>query len=317
MHIRNRLRKPDHPFHARPVVSLVGILVLGLLLVTSLAPGVFAHTQYPTSNQKQEVSTQQAATSPVWYFAEGSVGGTFQEFLTLFNPNATAATAIITYLFQTSRPALSVTHSVSASSRFTVSVNIDVGVAPSAPQQSVAAIVRSTVPIVAERPMYFTVKGISSGSDVLGATNANSSTFYFAEGDARPGYYTWVSILNPSSTDTAHVIIRYYANGSRVGYQILDVGPLKRATGSPNSVGLSRSVAIQVESTIGIVVERPLYFQADIPNAGGTTTGAASIVGTTSPGRDWLFAEGYVGPKFQEYLILANFTYSDTTEILQ
>ena len=300
---------------SRPAVFLPGLLVLGMLLATLLAPAdaTFAHPQQVGVGQQQKARAQQAATSTTWYFAEGSVGGTFQEFLTLFNPNATAATTTVTYLFQGSRPTLSVTHPVSANSRLTVSVNVDVGVTPSAAQQSVAAIVRSTVPIVAERPMYFTVKGISSGSDVLGTSNANSSTFYFAEGDARPGYYTWVSILNPSTTDTAHVIIRYYAGGSRVGYQLLDIGPLKRATGSPNSVGLTSSVAIQVESTIGIVVERPMYFSTTIPNAGGATTGAASLVGATSPGKDWLFAEGYTGPNFQEYLVLANFTYTDAT----
>lgn len=94
---------------------------------------------------------------------------------------------------------------------------------------------------------------------------------------------------------------------------MLDVGPLKRVTGSPNSVGLTQSVAIQVESSIGIVVERPMYFNANVPAAGGMTTGAATLVGATSPGNDWLFAEGYTGGRFQEYLILANFSYSDTT----
>ena len=295
---------------------LIELLVLGVLLATFLVPGgaAFALEAQPSEGQQPDkpASPQLAATSSTWYFAEGSVGGTFQEFLTLFNPNASSTTATVTYLFQNARPALSVSHVVNGNARFTVSVNVDVGVAPSAPQQALAAIVRSTLPIVAERPMYFTVKGISSGTDVLGATNANSSTWYFAEGDARPGYYTWVSILNPSRTDTAHVIIRYYAGGSRVGYQLLDVGPLKRATGSPNSLGLTQSVAIQVESSIGVVVERPLYFNANIPNAGGATTGAASIVGATSPGSDWLFAEGYTGPIFQEYLVLANFTYTDT-----
>ncbi|HJT59711.1 MAG TPA: peptidase S53, partial [Ktedonobacteraceae bacterium] len=253
------------------------------------------------------------ATSATWYFAEGSVGGTFQEFLTLFNPNTSPTTATVTYLFQNSRSTLTVTHGVNAQSRFTVNVNQDVGVAPTAPQQSLSAIVKATLPIVAERPMYFTVQGISSGSDVLGATNANSSTYYFAEGDATTGYYTWVSILNPSSTTTAHITIRYFAGGSRVGYQLLDVAPLKRATGSPNSIGLKQPVAIQVESSIGIVAERPMYFQANIPNAGGMTKGAASLVGTPGPGKDWLFAEGYTAPNFQEYLILANFTYYDTT----
>ena len=289
------------------------LFVLGLLLPTFSVQPAFARAEQQNSPRVGAVGAQQAATSPVWYFAEGAVGNSFQEYITLYNPSATRATASLTYLFQSSRPSQVVTHTVNAFSRFTVNVNLDVGVPSNGPMQSVATIVRSDVPLVAERPMYFTVAGIPSGSDVLGATNTNSSTYYFAEGDARPGYYTWVSILNPSSTDTAHVTIRYYSGGCRVGYQILDVGPLKRVTGSPNSVGLTQSVAIQVESSIGIVVERPMYFKDTIPAAGGTTTGAASLVGATSPGNDWLFAEGYTGGRFQEYLVLANFAYTDTT----
>jgi len=50
-----------------------------------------------------------------------------------------------------------------------------------------------------------------------------------------------------------------------------------------------------------------MYAVADIPNAGGWTTGAASEVGATSPGTNWLFAEGTTRPQFQEYLDLANF----------
>jgi hypothetical protein len=47
----------------------------------------------------------------------------WQEFITLFNPNSTSATATITCLFQSSRPVLLVTHTVNARSRFTVNVN--------------------------------------------------------------------------------------------------------------------------------------------------------------------------------------------------
>ncbi len=300
-------------FSTIAALAFVSVFVLGMLLAVFPAQPTFARSEQQSSRNAPSVGLQQAATSPIWYFAEGSAGNSFQEYITLYNPNSTQTTASLTYLFQSSRPSQVVTHTVNAFSRFTVNVNLDVGVPSTGPQQSFATIVRSDVPLVAERPMYFTVAGITSGSDVLGATNTNSSTYYFAEGDARPGYYTWVSILNPSAMDTAHVTIRYYSGGSRVGYQLIDVGPMKRATGSPNSIGLTQSVAIQVESSIGIVVERPMYFNANVPAAGGMTTGAASLVGATSPGNDWLFAEGYTGGRFQEYLILANFAYTDTT----
>jgi hypothetical protein len=66
-----------------------------------------------------------------------------------------------------------------------------------------------------------------------------------------------------------------------------------------------------------VVVERPMYVNENIPNAGGMTTGASSAIGATSlggaNGSDWLFAEGYTGPGFQEYLVLANFTPQATT----
>ena len=297
----------------RDHILLFAMLAL-LMIASTLFTGEVAQALSQEPRQaRQATAPQLAATSKVWYFAEGSVGGTFQEFLTLYNPNSAAASVTITYLFQSNRAPLSVTRTVTANSRFTESVNGDVGVRPGDSQQALSAIVKSSIPIVAERPMYFTLKGISSGTDVLGATNTNNSTYYFADGDARPGYYTWISILNPSPTDTAHITIRYYAGGSRVGYQLLDVGPLKRATGSPNSLGLTQSVAVMVESSIGVVVERPTYFNVNIPTAGGATTGAASLVGAPNPGNDWLFAEGYTGSNFQEYLALANFTYNDDT----
>ena len=56
-----------------------------------------------------------------------------------------------------------------------------------------------------------------------------------------------------------------------------------------------------------------MYFRDTIPNAGGLTTGAASEVGATAPGNDWLFAEGYTGSGFQEYFVLANYATSATT----
>jgi hypothetical protein len=72
-------------------------------------------------------------------------------------------------------------------------------------------------------------------------------------------------------------------------------------------------MAMKVTSDIGIVAERPLYFQDNIPNAGGQISGAATTVGATSLGTDWLFAEGSIHTGDQENLVLANFTAADTT----
>jgi peptidoglycan/xylan/chitin deacetylase (PgdA/CDA1 family) len=295
-------------------VAVVGALLLSTLLTYAAVPRPLSgiHTQGGVNRASPAAVSPQTAASPVWYFAEGSVGGSFQEYLTLFNPGSSPATVTVTYLFPNQSPK-TFTHAVQPSTRATVNVNAELGISTSAAQQAISVMLTSTLPIVAERPMYFTFNGISSGTDVIGATNANSTIYYFAEGDSRTGYWTFVSILNPSKTNTAHVRIRYYGNGGLLGYQDLNIGALRRGTGSPASVGIHQQVAINLTSDIGIVAERPLYFSANIPAAGGATKGAASVVGATGPGSDWLFAEGHTGTNFQEYLVLANFTYASAS----
>src|SRR5205085_9555882 len=158
-----------------------------------------------------------------WYFAEGSVGGSFTEYLTLLNPDpVNMATVNVTYLFQ-NKPAVIKQHQILPSTRYTVNVNSDLGVATSAPQQAISMIVQSigvgstpVVPVVVERPMYFNYRGVKSGTDVLGATNATSTSFYFAEGDNRQSgnahYSTFITVLNPSSVQLASLAATFYTD---------------------------------------------------------------------------------------------------------
>ncbi len=265
------------------------------------------------------MNTRVSPANTTWYFAEGSVGGGFQQYITLQNPSATQdATVNITYLFE-NKSSVTVSHTVAKSTRQTVSVNQDLHVQPTDPQQAVSTIVQvqSGGPgIVAERPMYFSYKGIASGTDVMGATHPQS-TYYFPSVDARENgtstYYPYITMLNPSSTQSASVTVTYYTgscgltNQSACPTQTVTLAPLHRGTATPMALKLYQQVSASVQSSLPIVVERPSYFKDNIPNAGGVTTGAASEVGATSPGTDWLFAEGYTGAGFQEYLELANF----------
>ena len=264
-----------------------------------------------------------APTSRIWYFAEGSVGGSFQEYLTLQNPDVTqTANVAVTYLFQ-SQPAVIVQHNVPPSSRTTINVNADLHINPFAPHASIAAIVQVTVGpgIVAERPMYFNLNGIQSGTDVVGTTTPGTG-YYFPEADTRQSgrtYYTFITILNPSSTQTATTVLTFYTGScGQSGQppcptQTVITPPLHRGTGSPLALGLDQQMAISTTSNIPVVVERPVYFRDTIPSVGGTITGAADEVGVATPGNDWLFAEGYTGNHYQQYYILANFATTATT----
>jgi kumamolisin len=267
--------------------------------------------------------TRQAAVSNKWYFAEGSVGGGFTEFITLQNASLDRnSTVDITYLFESKQPII-VAHTIAQSSRLTVSVNNDLHVNVNDPQQSIAAIVavRPGDPgVVAERPMYFNYRGIQSGNAVLGATSPGMS-YYFAAADTRQNgrtYYTYITILNADGQNAATVKVTYYTGACGLTgqkgcpTQEIIVAPLHRATISPAQLSLHQRMGVMIKATQPVIVERPLYADDTVPTAGGHITGAASQFGVDQPEKRWLFAEGYTGTNFQEYLVLTNFASSAT-----
>ncbi|GAC1349243.1 MAG: hypothetical protein NVSMB27_20530 [Ktedonobacteraceae bacterium] len=255
-----------------------------------------------------------APVSNTWYFPEGSEGGGFQEYITLQNPNPTQ-TSNVTFTYLSNGAPVVVQHSVAPSSRQTFNAVADLHTTPSGTGYHDGVIIRVTSGpgIVAERPIYFNWGGIASGTDVLGTTNPSLS-YYFSEADTtqagQANYKTFVSILDPSSTLSAHVTLTYYANGCTTSCptEQLTLTPLQHLSVSPTDKGIHGKLAIAVKSSdTPIVAERALYFQDYIARAGGLTTGAASVIGATAPGNDWLFAEGFTGSGFQEYYELANF----------
>jgi len=86
-----------------------------------------------------------------WYFAEGTTRGDFNTFMAVMNPNDTATGVTFTYMPASGSP-LTVTHSVPAKSRFTLDIAADVG-----PDRDVSTFLKSDQPVVAERPMYFSL----------------------------------------------------------------------------------------------------------------------------------------------------------------
>lgn len=257
--------------------------------------------------------------STTWYFAEGRVGSGVNEFLTLGNPDLIHNCLVtVKYLYTVdggapSSKTLSV--SIPPSTRVSQSVNTDLGIQPGqVPAASVSAIItvntKSTpncIGIVAERPIYFS-NHIKSGSDVLGATQTGQ-TFYFADVPTGNGFSSYLTILNPG-TNTATVKASYYSGGQKITSQSVLVAGGTRGTIFPGDARLSPHVAAIVTSDQPIVVERPDYFSSFNAGNAGTVSGATCIVGVPALSNDWLFAEGYTGPGFQENLVIAN---EDTT----
>jgi hypothetical protein len=201
----------------------------------------------------------------------------------------------------------------------TESVNTDLELADSSSSAaSLSAIVTvnttmtPTCPgVVAERPLYFSnFEGISSGTDVIGATSL-STTSSFADvpsGQSSSGSYTsYLTILNPNAT-SATVTVMYYANGTQVQTQTLTVPAMARGTIAPGALSLPQHVVAVVSSNQPIMVERPTYFSAV-----NGLAGAYDVLGAPKGASDWLFAEGYTGPGFQEDLTIANLSSTATS----
>jgi len=103
----------------------------------------------------------------------------FTTYLAVMNPNSTEATCVFDYMLADGTVASKV-HKVTAQSRFTIDVSLDVGA-----DKDVSTHITSSIPVVAERPMYFTYNGWSGGHDSLGATSS-AKTWYFSEGRPVP-----------------------------------------------------------------------------------------------------------------------------------
>ncbi len=279
---------------------------LGSLNADNLATDLVALAR---TNNGQRLSP----ASNTWYFPEGDEGGGFQEYITIQNPDPTlTATVKLTYVTATTTKI--VNHTVAPNSRQTFDADIDMGTTPTGIRYNAGVIaqVTSGPAVVVERPIYFNWSGVPSGTDAVGATTTNTH-YYFSEADTRQSgqtnYKTYIALLNPGLT-AARLTVTYFTGSCTTNcpVEFVTLGAMQRLAVSPTDVGLRQKLAISVTSSDNpFVAERPMYFADNIARAGGFTTGAASVIGATTPDDDWLFAEGYTAGGFQEYLELANF----------
>jgi hypothetical protein len=240
-----------------------------------------------------------------WYFGEGTTrdnptDGTFQEWLCIGNPNETDASVTLDYTLE-GGVKKSARLTVPAMSRVTRDVGLDVG-----KQHDVSVHVGSSLPVVAERPMYFNYRGKWTGGDDVLGLHYPAMHNVFAEGCTYPWYDEWLSIWNPGPT-AASVSIAYKVSGGVNVQQSLTVPPSGRVTRSVNAaVGANRDVSAVVDSDVPVVAERSSYFDYQDAWPGGTVvTGSQGERGT------FLYAEGTTrnnpsDGSFDEWITLVN-----------
>jgi hypothetical protein len=145
-----------------------------------------------------------AQPATIWMFAEGATGAFFDTYLLLANPSSQPAVVDVEYLRDVNGP-LTVSYPVAAHSRFSVFVD---GV-PGLGQANFGMRITSTVPIVAERAMYWSGGFFDyyEGHVSAGATQAGSR-WVLAESEQGGPHQAqgFVLIANTSATPVSVVV---------------------------------------------------------------------------------------------------------------
>ncbi|MBN1290046.1 MAG: DUF11 domain-containing protein [Actinobacteria bacterium] len=175
------------------------------------------------------------------------------------------------------------------------------------------AVVTFRVQLSADLPQGSPVKNTATlssvGSSPVEASCVNpsrpsapGSSFYFAEGYTGEGFQEYLCVGNPNE-DPATVNVDYLFTDGTVESAVYEVPGQSRFTVDVNeAVGDGREVSMRLESISSkLIAERPMYF-----NYNGTWSGGHDVIGATTAGQQWYFAEGYTGPGFEEYACVLN-----------
>ena len=194
-----------------------------------------------------------------WYFAEGTTQSGFEEWLAVQNANDADA-AITVHFMKADGTSQDNTYRVGANSRWTLDVSEPLG-----KNVDSSIFLESNLPVVAERPMYFSYKenapgyGWTGGHDVVGASHPKTNWF-FAEGCTLDNFDEYICIGNPGDTK-AKVTLRFLLESGSPVERVIEIDPHKRTTIKvADVVGRGHDVSTQVSSDQPVVAERPMYF---------------------------------------------------------
>ncbi|MDI6873928.1 MAG: polysaccharide deacetylase family protein [Actinomycetota bacterium] len=202
------------------------------------------------------VSRGEVSPSPEWFFAEGTTREGFDAFLTVFNP-CLEPTWVSVSLSGTDGSFSEERFLLAAGGRKTLSLNAGL---PTGTDYTTR--VRSLLPVVAERSLYFRRGDVMGGSGAQG-TWRPAERWYFAEGCTDGGFSEWLVMENPWKYEQ-EVEVVYYTEVGTVERSYLLPAEGKAIVDVSTEVGRCREVSVEVRSSPGVVAERSMYFQADL-----------------------------------------------------
>jgi hypothetical protein len=231
-----------------------------------------------------------------WFLAEGCTDWGFDTYVLLQNPSGDVAEVSATFMRDDGRT-VRLKFPVGPYARYTIDVGSDV---PGMEQAEFATSIESTVPIVAERSMYFEYGGLAGGHNSPGITELRYKWF-LAEGYTRGEFDTYVLLANPNDRPARATMTLLSGNGERKKVN-MTLGAHSRKTVVVDGIEgwEAREFSARITSTLPLAVERSMYFDYD-GRRGGHTASACP-----EPAGDWFLAEGYTAGDFDTYILLAN-----------
>lgn len=251
--------------------------------------------------------TANAVSNPSmrWTFAEG-FQGFFDTYVLIANATASPTTATLIFLREGESPFIT-SVPVGAFSRKTVYA----GDYPELVNRAFGIVVDATVPVIAERAMYFaSMPGkLWGGGHVNTGVTTPSTTWFHAEGATGSFFNTFILLSNPFPGD-ANVTLRFLLESGEVIERSKTVRANERLTINPATEGDPRlengSMSTVVTSDVPIVSERSMYWPGDASPFGEGHNSA----GIVSAALRWALAEGRVGGPlaYDTYILLTNAT---------
>jgi hypothetical protein len=238
-----------------------------------------------------------------WMFAEGSQGF-FDTYVLVANANASPVSVNVTFLREQDTP-ITRPYSMGPFSRLTVYA----GDVPEIVNRSFGMIVEASLPVIAERSMYFaSTPGRFWGGGHVNVGIAEASTSWFHAEGATGGFFNTFILLSNPQTVAANVEVRFLLDTGEVITRNKTLGARERLTINPAGEGDPRlenaAVSTVVTSDVPIVSERSMYWPGDASpfGEGHNSTGVAAT------STKWGLAEGRVGgPRdYVTFILLAN-----------
>jgi hypothetical protein len=232
------------------------------------------------------------------YFAEGAVNAFFDSRITLFNPRATAAAALLRVQLENGvEEAWPVP--LSGFERRAITTPILRALSGGA----FSTVIESDQPIVVDRTMRWDATGYGAHAEV--GIESPATTWYLAEGSTAGDFALFYLLQNPGAA-SVQATVRFLRPAPLAPIErVYTLAARARLTIPVDSVApelASTDVSGVVTAALPIIVERAMYLN----RPGQPFAAGHGSAGVTAPALEWFLAEGSTGTFFDLFILLAN-----------